>query len=282
MKIGVNTFIWTASFEKEHIPLLAPIREHGFDTVELTRFDWADYPATEIRRELEKLGLGVSYCTAFGGKERSMVSDDAGVRKATREFMKQAVESVASVGCRMLAGPFHSPVGYLPGRRRTDDEWKWEVEGLREIGEHAARFGVTLGVEPLNRFESYFLNTAADAARLCDEVNHPNVGILYDTFHANIEEKNQRDAIRTVARHLVHFHSCENDRGTPGSGHVEWNDVFATLREVNYQGALVIESFGFAIKEISAAACIWRDLASSPEEIAWEGGKFLRRMLQAG
>jgi len=276
MKFGVNTFLWTASFEREHIPLLAPIREHGFDAVELTRFSWDNFPAAEIRRETEKLGLGVTYCTAFGGRERSLVSDDPAVRAATIAYMKDAIESVASAGCHVLAGPFHSPVGYLPGRRRNDDEWKWEVEALRQLGEFAAGFDVTLGVEPLNRFESYFLNTAADAARLCDEVNHPRVGVLYDTFHANIEEKSQYDAIRAVARHLVHVHSCENDRGTPGSGHVEWNDVFRALREVNYSGHLVIESFGFAIKEISAAACIWRDLAASPEAIAWDGLKFLK------
>jgi D-psicose/D-tagatose/L-ribulose 3-epimerase len=150
------------------------------------------------------------------------------------------------------------------------------VEALQELGEVCARFHVKLAVEPLNRFESYFLNTAADAVKLCDEVGHPNVGILYDTFHANIEEKDQGEALRSVARHLVHVHSCENDRGTPGSGHVEWGKVFSTLRELNYDGYLVIESFGFAIKEIAAAACIWRDLAASPEAIAWDGIRFLR------
>lgn len=276
MKFGINTFIWTASFEKEHLPLLAPIKEHGFDVVELTRFEWDHFPATEIRRELERLDLGVTFCTAFGSRDLSLVSDDAAVRGAALTFMKRAIEGVAEIGCHILAGPFHSPVGYLPGRRRTADEWAREVDALRELGEVAARCNVKLGVEPLNRFESYFLNTAADAARLCDEVAHPNIGILYDTFHANIEEKDQYRAIKTVARHLVHVHSCENDRGTPGSGHVEWDKVFDALREIHYQGAVVIESFGFAIKEIAAAACIWRDLAASPEAIAWDGLKFLR------
>jgi D-psicose/D-tagatose/L-ribulose 3-epimerase len=276
MKFGINTFIWTASFEKEHIPLLAPIKEHGFDVVELTRFEWDRFPATEIRRELERLDLGVTFCTAFGSRDLSLVSDVAAVRGAALIFMKRAIESVAEIGCNVLAGPFHSPVGYLPGRRRTADEWAREVDALRALGEVAARCNVKLGVEALNRFESYFLNTAADAARLCDEVAHPNIGILYDTFHANIEEKDQYEAIKTVARHLVHVHSCENDRGTPGSGHVEWNKVFAALREIDYRGAVVIESFGFAIKEIAAAACIWRDLAASPEAIAWDGLKFLR------
>jgi D-psicose/D-tagatose/L-ribulose 3-epimerase len=276
MKFGINTFIWTASFEKQHLPLLGPIKEQGFDVVELTRFEWDHFPAADIRRELERLDLGVTFCTAFGSRELSLVSDDASVRQAALTFMKRAIENVAEIGCQVLAGPFHSPVGYLPGRRRTGSEWAREVDALRELGEVAARANVKLAVEPLNRFESYFLNTAADAARLCDEVNHPNIGVLYDTFHANIEEKDQYAAIHSVSRHLVHVHSCENDRGAPGSGHVEWPKVFQALREIGYQGALVIESFGFAIPEIAAAACIWRDLAPTPESIAWDGLRFLR------
>jgi len=277
MKIGINTFIWAAQFEKEHLPLLATIKEKGFDCVELTRFNWDGFPADEIRTELQRLNLPVTFCTAFGNKDVSLVAPTSAGREEGRTTLKRAIESVAKIGCRMLVGPFHSPVGYLPGRRRTEEEWRWEVEALRELGDHAAKHGVTLAVEPLNRFESYFLNTAADAARLCSEVNHPNVGILYDTFHANIEEKDQGDAIRTVAKHLVHVHSCENDRGTPGSGHIEWNKVFPALHEIHYQGYLVIESFGFAIKEIAAAACIWRDLAATPEAIAWDGLTFLRK-----
>jgi D-psicose/D-tagatose/L-ribulose 3-epimerase len=138
-------------------------------------------------------------------------------------------------------------------------------------------YGVTIAIEPLNRFETYFLNTAADSVRLCDEINHPHVGILFDTFHANIEEKDIGQAYRTVGRHLKHVHTCENDRGTPGSGHVEWPAVFAALRDIQYDGWLTIESFGFAIGEISAAAAIWRDLASSPDVIAWDGLKFLKQ-----
>ena len=222
MRIGANTLIWTAGFGREHIPLLAEIKEHGFDLVELARFDWTDYPAREIRRELEKLDLGVSYCTAFGSPEKSLVHEDAIARRAGIDFMKQAIDNTAATGGQMLAGPFHSPVGYLLGRRRTANEWTWEVEALSELGEYAAESNVTLAVEPLNRFESYFLNTAADGARLCEEVNHPNVGLLYDTFHAHIEEKDQGDAIRTADRHIKHVHSCENDRGTPGSGQVDW------------------------------------------------------------
>jgi D-psicose/D-tagatose/L-ribulose 3-epimerase len=145
----------------------------------------------------------------------------------------------------------------------------------------AQQNGVTLAMEPLNRFETYFLNTVEDAAKLCDEVGHPNVGLLVDTFHANIEEKNIADAYRKAKRHLKHVHTCENDRGAPGSGHVEWNDVFAALREIGYDGWLTIESFGFALGGISAAASIWRDLAPTPDAIAFEGVKFLKQNTRA-
>lgn len=276
MQIGANTLIWTAGFDREHLPLLGEIKSHGFDIVELARFDWAGFPAAEVRRELDAQGLGVTVCTALTGTERSLIHDDAAVRQRTLDFLKQSVDATVAVGGTMLVGPFCSPVGYLPGRRRTADEWQRCVDGLRAAGEYAATAGVHLAVEPLNRFETFFLNTAADAAKLCDAVDHPHVGVLYDTFHAHIEEKNQGSAIRALGSHLKHVHSCENDRGTPGSGQVDWPAVFAALHDVAYRGPLVIESFGYAIPELAAATCIWRDLAFTPAQIAWDGLKFLR------
>jgi D-psicose/D-tagatose/L-ribulose 3-epimerase len=150
------------------------------------------------------------------------------------------------------------------------------VESYQLLGPALAAHDMTLAIEPLNRFETFFLNTAADAVRLCDEVNHPNVGILFDTFHANIEEKDVAAGYRTVARHLKHVHTCENDRGIPGSGHVDWKAVFQALRDIGYDGWLTIESFGFAIEGLTAAAAIWRDLAPTPDSIAFDGVKFLK------
>jgi D-psicose/D-tagatose/L-ribulose 3-epimerase len=275
MRIGANTLIWTAGFEREHLPLVAEIRAHGFDLVELARFDWTGFPAVEVRRALADNGLGVTCCSAFVTPELNLAGNGA----AAAEFMKRAVDATAEVGATTLVGPFYTPVGYKPGRRATGDEWSRVVAGLRAAGEYAAKAGVTIAVEPLNRFETYFLNTAAQAARLCDAVGLDNVGILYDTFHAHIEEKGQCEAIRAAGRRIKHVHSCENDRGIPGSGQVQWEGVFGGLREVGYDGALVIESFGYAIKELAAAACIWRDLAGSPAEIAWRGAEFLRRSI---
>jgi D-psicose/D-tagatose/L-ribulose 3-epimerase len=277
MRIGVNTFIWTAGFDREHIPLLARIRGHGFDLVEISRFSWEGFPTTEVRNELEALGLGVAVCTAFVSP-MNFCNPDAAMRAKAVAYINQSADHVAAMGGKSLVGPFHAAVGGLVGRRRNADEWKWVVDCLRQAGEHAATVGVTLAVEPLNRFETYFLNVASDAAALCDAVGLDNVGILYDTFHAHIEEKSQGPALKACGRHLRHIHTCENDRGTPGSGQVDWKGAFAAIRELGYDGDFVIESFGFAIPEIAAAACIWRDLATVPEVIAWDGIQFLRSL----
>lgn len=278
MKFGVNAFIWTANFGPSDLPLLPVLKEHGFDGVEIPIFRAAGYPAAQIRKGLEEHGLECTVCSVIPNG-LSLISEDAGVRRRTITHLRESIEAVAEVGADLFGGPLYSPVGYLPGRRRTADEWQWAVEGWRELGSTLASTGVRIALEPLNRFETYFLNTAADGAALCEAIGHPNVGLLVDTFHANIEEKDIASAYRTAGRHLVHAHTCENDRGTPGSGHVEWDSVFQALRDLNYDGWLTIESFGFALGEISAAASIWRDLAPTPESIAFEGVAFLKRKM---
>lgn len=281
MKYGANMLIWTANFSRENLPLLPEIKKHGFDGIEVPMFNPADFALQDLRRGLEQNGLECTVCSVIPGG-LSAGADDPSVKRRTRTHVEDCIKRTAEVGAKILAGPFYSPVGYLPGRRRTADEWSRAVEFLQYLGPVLARHDVMLAIEPLNRFETYFLNTAADAVALCDQVNHPNVGILFDTFHANIEEKNIGQAYRTVGRHLKHVHTCENDRGIPGSGHVEWNEVFAALHDVGYDGWLTIESFGFSIVGLSAAAAIWRDIAPTPEAIAFEGVQFLKRNIARG
>ncbi len=276
MKFGVNTFIWTPSFDKSSLPLLPMIKEHGFDGVEVPLFRPAEFAAADIRKGLQQNGLECTVCSILVSGF-SLISEDAEVRRKTRIHLEDSIKAVAEVGARIIAGPLYSPVGYLPGRRRTAEEWRWAVEGYQSLTGTLEANGVTLAIEPLNRFETYFLNIAADLAALCDEVDHPNVGILLDTFHANIEEKDIAAAFRTAGRRLKHVHTCENDRGIPGSGHVEWAGVFQALRDMRYDGWLTIESFGFALGELSAAASIWRDIETSPDAIAFEGVKFLKK-----
>jgi D-psicose/D-tagatose/L-ribulose 3-epimerase len=275
MKFGINTLLWTAAFDRSNVHLLPRIKEAGFDGVEIARFAFHDFPVTDIRRALEENGLECIMCSALTGKT-SLADPDT--HTAALDFLKQGIRAAADLGAKLFVGPFCSPVGYLTGRRRTQDEWSRVTDGLRELGPVLEDAGVTMAVEPLNRFETFFLNTAHDARQLADTVSHPRVGILLDTFHANIEEKSIGAAAELLGDRLVHVHACENDRGIPGTGHVEWPELFGALRKTDYNGWLVIESFGFAIPEIATAACIWRDLASSPEAIAWDGLKFLRSM----
>ena len=175
-----------------------------------------------------------------------------------------------------MCGPYHSALGLFSGAGPTKDEWKWGVDSMRAVAEHAASAGVMLAVEYLNRFETYFLTCAADTARFIKEVNHPSCRMMYDTFHANIEEKNIADAIRTAAPYTVHVHISENDRSTPGQGHVAWKETFDTLHEVGYDGWMVVEAFGLALPEISAATKIWRRMYESEEQLATDALKFMK------
>jgi D-psicose/D-tagatose/L-ribulose 3-epimerase len=281
MKFGVNTFIWAAEFNNSHLPLLPAIKANGFDGVEVPLFRPAEFLAKDIRRGLDANDLECTICSVLTG-DLSLISADGAIRKKTSQHLRDCIRTASDVGAGIIAGPLYCPVGYLPGRRRTADEWKWAVEGYQSMGEALVQNHVTLAIEPLNRFETFFLNTASDAAALCDQVNHPNVGVLFDTFHANIEEKDIAAGYRTVGRHLKHVHTCENDRGIPGSGHVEWDAVFAALRELRYDGWLTIESFGFALGELSSAAAIWRDIERTPESIAFEGVRFLKKHVAGG
>ena len=276
MKLGINTFLWGVHFGPTDFHRLPAIKEAGFDGIEFSLLDPQNFPASAIRRELERVGLeGTAVGIVPGGLH--LGSPDATVRTRAQDHIKVCIQQTAAAGATLLSGPLYSPVGYLTGVRRTADEWKWAVEGWQAIAPTAAAAGVEIGIEPLNRFETYFLNTAADGAKFCDGVGHPSIGLLIDTFHANIEEKTIGEALRAAAKHLKHLHTCENDRGIPGSGHVAWGEFFSTVKAIGYDRWMTIESFGFALGELSAAAAIWRDLAPTPDAIAFDGVKFLRK-----
>jgi D-psicose/D-tagatose/L-ribulose 3-epimerase len=203
------------------------------------------------------------------------------VRRRTQQHLRDAIQATAEVGAHVIDGPLYSPVGDLSGRRRTPDEWRWAIEGYQSVTPTLDACDVTLAIEPLNRFETYFLNTAADAAALCDEVAHPRVGVAFDTFHANIEEKGIAGACRRIGGHLKHVQISENDRGTPGSGHIDWASLLRALRDLEYDGWLTIESFGPSLGAFSAAVAIWRDIEPTPDSIAFDGLEFLRRALSS-
>ena len=172
-------------------------------------------------------------------------------------------------------------MGYLPGRRRNEEEWKWGVDFHQQLAPLLEENGIQLAAEPLNRFETYFLNTVDDGVRFVEQIGSPNIGLLVDTFHSNIEEKDVAAAYRASGRHLKHVHTCENDRGIPGSGHTDWKGVLTTLKNMGYDNRLTIESFNSTIPELAAATAIWRDLAPALDDIAFEGTKFLQEQWAA-
>jgi len=275
MKVGMNLLLWTAVPAQEHIAICRQIKQWGFDGVELPMFDPDASPWKTLAAALDDLGLGRT-ATVVVPPTASSVSPDPKVRAAAVDFLKKIIDAAKIVVIETLAGPMYSPVGELPGRPRTSDEWKRSVETLRPVAEHARAVGVALAVEPLNRFETYFLNCTADTARFVDEVNVAGCGIHYATFHAHIEEKDIPTAIRVGGRRINHVHISENDRSTPGEGHVHWKETFAALKQIGYDGWMVIEAFGQALPELAGATKIWRAMFPSAEHLATRGLKFAR------
>ena len=278
MRFGLNALLYTAEFCNETLDLIPKVAEIGYDGIEiaLINLDAIDAPAT--RKALESAGIGATACTIML-PGTSLISDAAAERQAGVERLKRCIDLTAGMGGEVLCGPIYSPVGELAGRARTDEEWHRAVEGLRAAAEAAGDAGVDLAIEPLNRFETYFVNTGADALALVEAVDHPNLTVQIDTFHCNIEEKDTPAAIRSVAKRLGHFHVSESDRGTPGTGQVPWEDVFAVLRDVGYDRWVVIESFARDIRDLCAAACIWRDIYDSADGLAKDGLAFMKQHL---
>ncbi len=277
MKIAVNALLWTTEFDERYFPLLPTVRSHGFDGFEVPVFAPSKIKAGPIRKALAENSLECLVCTILPAGVNPIDRDPA-VRKQARQHLIDCIQLTAELGARRMGGPVYAPVGYLTKSRRTRDEWSWAVECFQDLSETLDHFDVTLALEPLNRFETFFLNTAADAVKLCEEIGNRRIGILLDTFHTNIEEKNVEESFRSTSHHLKHIHVCENDRGIPGTGHVDFIGIRNAIREINYDGWLTIESFGFGHKELSAAAAIWRDLAPTPQAIAFDGIRYLRQL----
>lgn len=274
MKFGMNLLLWTGELHDGMMPVLEMIKRLGFDGVELPIFNTnLDYAAWGKR--LDSLGLGRTAVTVRG-VEDNPISPDASVRAQGVENTKRVLDCCAAVGATTLVGPYHSALGAFSGKGPTADEWHWGIESMRQVAEHAGKVHVTLGVEALNRFETYLLNTHADSAKFVREVNHPNCRMMYDTFHANIEEKSINHAIHACADVLCHVHISENDRSTPGKGNVRWCENFDALRQINYQGWLMVEAFGLALPELAAATKIWRRMFESEEQLCRDSLAFMR------
>lgn len=274
MKFGMNLLLWSGELNDDLKPVLTSLKKMGYDGVELPLFNLdLDYAAWG--KQLDEVGLERTAVTVRGEQDNP-ISPDKAVRAAGVANTKKTLDCCAAVGATHLVGPYHSALGVFSGQGPTSDEWKWGVDSMRQVAEHAGSVGVILGIECLNRFETYLLNTHADSARFVKEVDHPNCRMMYDTFHANIEEKSIAGAIRSCADVCCHVHISENDRSTPGTGNVRWAENFDTLKEVGYDGWLMIEAFGLALPELVAATKIWRRMYESEEQLASDGLAFMK------
>jgi len=280
MKVGMNLLLWTAFVTEEHFPILEKIKKTGYDGVEIPLFDGDAEHYKKIKKELDNLGLGCTAVTVVNA-ETNPISPDASIRKAGLERIKWALDMTSVMGGDLLAGPYHSALGVFSGQPPTADERKRAVEVLTQAADHAQKVKVKIAIEYLNRFDCYFLTNALDAKNLVREINHPYFGTMYDTFHANIEEKNISQAIASMEDTYIHVHISENDRGTPGSGHVHWDETFKALRKAKYDGWLTIEAFGRALPDLAAATKIWRDMFPSPEDVYGNGFKFIKEKWEA-
>jgi len=279
MQLGVSTWVWTSPATTEVLETLLPhIASLGFDVIELPIETVGQFDVTRAGELAREHGLEISICAVIGPGRDLLVAGEAeeGVR-----YLRSCIDVARSLGSPTVAGPFYSAVGRC--WRSTPEERARDVAQvaatLRGLGEYAADRGVMLGVETLNRFETSFLNTTAQALELIDRVDHPSVGLALDVFHLSIEEKHVGDALRSAGQRLVHLQVAENDRGTPGTGSLPWRDVAKALQEIQYTGRVVIETFSDRVEAIARAAAIWRPLAPDSDTLAREGLAFLRPLL---
>lgn len=275
MKFGMNLLLWSGDLNDDLMPVLQSLKQMGYDGVEFPLFEADVDQCAEWGKRFDDLGLERTAVTVRG-EEDNPISPDAAVRAKGVANTCMALDACQAANATHLVGPYHSALGLFSGAGPTEDEWKWGVESMRSVAEHAEKTGVILGVECLNRFETYLLNSHADAARFAKDVDHPNCRVMYDTFHANIEEKSVADALTACADLLCHVHISENDRSTPGQGGVKWNENFDGLKAIGYDGWMMVEAFGLALPEIAAATKIWRRMYQSEEQLARDALAFMK------
>jgi D-psicose/D-tagatose/L-ribulose 3-epimerase len=279
-QIGVNAWVWSSPVNTEELGRLAPlVARMGFDLIEVGIESTSDLDYRRAAEIAKAHGLAVGVCAAMG-PDRDLIHPDETIRTNGMGYLRHCIDAAQTLGAANVCGPLYSAVGRT--WQASGEERKRDVDLLvRQLGElakYAGERGVWLGVEPLNRFETSFINLASQAIEVADRVDHPACGVMLDTFHMNIEEKSIGDAIRAAGTRMRQLHACENDRGAPGSGHVPWDEVAQACRDVGFTGPFVIESFTNKVKSIAKAAAIWRTFADSQDALAENGLRYLRTL----
>jgi D-psicose/D-tagatose/L-ribulose 3-epimerase len=278
MKFGINTFLFTSPFTNRSTRWFSQFKRWGFDGVEVAVEDPADFDAPHVRRELDRHGLScTSVCACFPPSR-----DLRGTRsqqRATVRYVRQLFDIADTLGTPLIIGPLYSATGRADAVPASEyrAQWKTVVSHLRPLCQDAERRGKIICMEPLNRFETDFLNTVDQGLKMIADVKSPALKLLLDTFHMNIEEKDPAAAIRKAGKHVGHFHASASDRGTPGNDHFDWASTARALKSIGYRGPVVIESFTTDVKVIARAAAIWRQIEPSRDDIARKGVAFLKK-----
>ncbi len=276
MLLGFNMLLWTSNVTEEHFPIFDKLKKAGYDGIELPIFEGSPEQFVAIGDAARNSGLRVTAVCIMPDEDHSCLSGDKSIQKSALNHIQWAIDCLEASGGELLCGPFHQPLGVFTGEPPRKDELDNLVTVHQRAAKYAGERNIKLAIEPLNRFECYVLNTVEDAAEIVKRVNAPGYGLLYDTFHANIEEKDPVGVIAPNLDYINHVHFSENDRGTPGKGHVPWQATLATLKSSGYEGWCTIESFGRALPELAAATRVWRDFFPAREEVYQFGHDFLR------
>jgi D-psicose/D-tagatose/L-ribulose 3-epimerase len=276
MNFGINTFLFKSPFTTESISLFPRFKQWGFDSVEIALEDASHIDPKIVKKALSDNGLICgSMCGAMGaGRDLRGSKQD---QQSSIDYLKSVMDAMAEVGTPVLAGPLYSTVGRAEATEESEYKRQWEtvVGHLKTLADYAGKRNIKLAIEPLNRYETDFINTCEQAMNLVNDVNSDAITVHLDSYHMNIEEKDSPRAILRAGSKLGHFHACGTDRGTPGNDHTNWEGIVAAIKEIRYDGGVVIESFTTDVKVIAKAASIWRKFEPSQEDIAIKGVQFL-------
>jgi D-psicose/D-tagatose/L-ribulose 3-epimerase len=279
MQLGIHAMAWTPHWSNESLPLVHRVASLGLDFIEIPLMGIDDVDPVAIRRSVEEAGIGVVTSSVLSDAT-DITSDDPDIRRAGVAYLQRCIDVTAEMGAPQFSGVIYCSHGKRPEGRPTQDEWKRSAEGLSRAAEHARGANITLGIEPVNRYESPLINTCEQALQLADMTGADNVKVHLDTYHMNIEEKSWKEPVVAAGDRLCHFHLCENDRGIPGTGLVDWQELFEGLARIGYRGYAALESFVDVSDDMVAGTAVWRELAPSGDVLVNEGTAFLRRLIQ--
>jgi len=278
-KFGIHTFIWSENFSEKDLPLIERAKSLGFEALDIGIMNTEGFPTNQVKEKVKEVGIDV-VSTWPGAKDANIMHTDPEIRKNGIECLKKLVDINAEIGSKVVAGEIFGAAGYLSGKPRTEQEWDWSVEGMREVARYAEdKSDLVLAVELVNRFETHFLNIAEDGVKYCKDVGTGNVKVHLDSYHMMREETNFTKAVEACGKdYLGYVHVCENNRGIPGTGLVPWKEYLTAIKKTGYDGPLTIEAFDPSFEELNKITATWRYYTDTAEELAIQGLKNLKEI----